>query len=221
MAFFECEFPRTIGYHAVGGPGFSTVVNQGFSGQEQRNRNWANSRGKWNISLMTPATFEGNRQAFIDLLLGFFLNVAGKTDSFRLKDHKDFKAVGQTIGVGSGALQLIKTYTVGGRSYIRTITKPVTSAVVDFQGIALADTVKIYYNGTLQSGIAAVDATTGIYTSTAGGGVVVTADFEFHYPVRFDTDDLPVQVEPSDVADGHTIVSANSIPLVEVTPPNY
>src|SRR5689334_16584138 len=100
MSFFECEFPTTIGYHAIGGSAFSTSVNEGFSGWEQRNRNWKNSRGEWTVSLMTPAAFAGSRQHFIHLLHTFFLAVAGKADSFRLKDHKDYKATAQIIGLG-------------------------------------------------------------------------------------------------------------------------
>lgn len=226
MAFFEIEFPRTISYKAVGGPGFNTTVNESFAGFEQRNKNWSASRGKWSVSLITPAGWEGNRQRFSDLLQAFFLAVSGKGDAFRLFDHKDNAAAGQTLGTGDGTtttFQLVKNYTIGGRSYQRTITKPITSSVHDYSGLALANTVKIYDNGTLQTSGVTIDATTGIATfaSAPANAHIVTADFQFHYPVRFDTDELPLQVEDSNIRDGEGIVSLNSIQLVEVRAPNY
>jgi uncharacterized protein (TIGR02217 family) len=221
MAFFECQFPTTLSYRAIGGPGFSTVVNEGFSGYEQRNRNWANPRGKWSVSLMTPEGFAGNRQHFIDLLNAFFLVVGGKADAFRLKDHKDFRGTSQTIGTGNGSqttFQLTKTYIAGGRSFVRTIQKPIAPPAVDYLGEQLPNTVKIYLGGTIQPATAwSVNGTTGLVTLNAAPatGVIVTADFEFHFPVRFDVDDFAVQVEESDVREG-AIVAWNSIPLIEV-----
>ena len=57
MAFFENEFPRKIGFFGttggtMGGPGFSTIVNLGFSGFEQRNRNWTNTRHKYSLDIV-------------------------------------------------------------------------------------------------------------------------------------------------------------------------
>lgn len=39
--------------------------------------------------------------------------------------------------------------------------------------------------------------------------------------VRFDTDELQIQIEDSDVAGGKPIISWNSLVLIEVLPPNY
>jgi uncharacterized protein (TIGR02217 family) len=214
VSFFECEFPTTISYKAIGGPGMSTTVNQALSGQEARNRNWAVARGKWEVSLQTPIAFGGNRQAFVDLLNSFFLVVGGKADGFRLKDHKDFKAVNQLIVDFNGSPQLAITRTIGDRSYVQIITKPITSAIKDYQGNALADTVVLHGTNTP----VLVDAATGIVTGHAAGTAV---DFQFHYPVRFDVDDLAMQVEESDVQGGNPLVSVHSIILVELRPPNY
>lgn len=222
MAFFEVEFPRAIGYRATGGPGFSTVVNQAFSGQENRNRNWANSRGKWTIDLQTPSPSQvTSRQSYIDLLLSFFLAVGGKADAFRLLDHKDHKCTGQSLAsLGSNNYQLQRTYTIGGRSYVRKITKPIWSSVNDYQGNALAQTVVLKSSGTplTYSTDWTIDATTGIVTTTHG---TLTADFQYHFPVRFDTDDLAMQVEESYISGGQGIVSLHGVQLVEVLPPNY
>jgi uncharacterized protein (TIGR02217 family) len=222
MSFFECEFPTTLSYHAIGGPAWSTIVNEGFSGYEQRNANWANPRGKWTVSLQTSADFATQRQLFSDLLVAFFLNVGGKRDPFRLKDHKDFQITAQNIGTGNGStkvFQIVKNYTAAGRTYTRTIKKPIAPPAVDFEGNALASTVAVYLNGVPAGGVT-VDGTTGLVTfgTPPGAGVAVTVTCQFHYPVRFDTDELQLQIDESDTtpAGSGPLVSWNSISLIEV-----
>jgi uncharacterized protein (TIGR02217 family) len=212
MSFLEVEFPRTISYRAVGGPGFSTVVNQGLSGGESRNRNWAAARGKWTVSLTTPAG--ATRQDFVDLVQAFFVNVGGKADGFRLKDHKDFKATGEALVTVPGGVQLARTRTIGARSYVQLISKPITSSVKDYKGNALVNTVFLHNTATPVT----VDYTTGLVTGQAAGTLV---DFEYHYPVRFDVDELQFQVEDSAIADDGAIVTWSSIPLVEVLAPDF
>lgn len=227
MAFFEVEFPRIVGFKAQGGPTFNTTVNVGFSGYEQRNRNWSLERAKYTIDLAQapPSQFAGTRQAWIDLIHSFFLNVGGKADAFRWFDHVDHQATGEQIGVGDGSTlgpyQLIKTYTIGGRTYTRTIKKPVTAAVNDYTGAALTNTVVLYDNGSvISAAFYSVAATTGIVTFAGGHapglGHVISADCQFHYPVRFDTDEWQMQIEESDVKDGNPIVTVGSLPLIEV-----
>jgi uncharacterized protein (TIGR02217 family) len=232
MAFFETRFPTGIAYNRLGSPsGFSTSVNAGFSGQEQRNRNWASSRGRWTVSVTTPpaSQFSGSRQSFVDILQAFHLNVGGKADAFRLKDHTDLSLAGQQIGIGDGSykiFQLIKKYTIGGRTYTRVITKPEWSTATDYQGNALPNSVTIALNGTplAQAGNWTIDATTGLITFVTAPGntvVITTPAGNFDYPVRFDVDELPIQVEASAVGAGQPIVSIHGVPLVEVRPPNY
>jgi uncharacterized protein (TIGR02217 family) len=231
MAFFELEFPRQIGYKRLGSPsGFSTQVNQGFSGQEQRNRNWANSHGKWTIDIQTPsaALYPGTRQSYVDLLTSFHLVCGGRADAFRLKDHLDagWTTAQPLATIDSTHFQLQKQYVIGTgsyqRTYTRTITKPITSAITDFAGNALANTVTIAVGGTPVGSGWTLDQTTGIVTfSSAPGGAVTSPSGQFHYPARFDSDDLPLQVEESYVEGGQMIVSLHGLQLVEVLPPNY
>lgn len=214
MAFFEVEFPRNLAFKSVGGPGFSTIVNQGFSGQEFRNRNWAFARAEYTIGMITPKAFAGNRQAFIDALLNFFFNVGGQADGFRLYDQQDHKGVDQQLATVAGNVQVVKNYIVGGRTYQRVITKPIGTGVVDYQGNALANTVFLTGTGTP----VAVDSTTGIVTGAAAGTAI---DFSFHVPVRFATDLLPLQGETSMQAGAGGISSFSGVKLIEVRPPNY
>jgi uncharacterized protein (TIGR02217 family) len=203
---FECEFPTEVGFLASGGPTFNTTVNEGFSGGEQRNRNWSTTRGEWSINL------NYKDQSYFDQAHAFFLVVGGQFDSFRFKDHKDFRVENQLIGTGDGSnptFQLVRTYTSGDRAYTRIIRKPITSSVKKFDGSYCEDTVNIYVAASLQTeGVDYnLDETTGIVTFIAGHiptmGQVVSADFEYHYPVRFLNDKLKAQVEESAVNGGN------------------
>jgi uncharacterized protein (TIGR02217 family) len=212
MSFFECEFPRTIQYKSVGGTGWNTSVNQGLSGQESRNANWAARRAKWQVSLITPATFRGNQQQFIDLLESFFDAVKGRSDAFRLYDHVRFQATNQPLISYNSNTQLAITRTIGGRSIVRVITKPITAAVSDYQGNALPNTVVLHGTNTAVT----VDPTTGI---VSGHGPGTAVDFQYHWPVRFDVDALQMQIEES--PKGQPIAIINTVELLEVRPPNY
>jgi len=230
MAFFECEFPRTISYKSVGGSTWSTKVNEGLSGFEQRNANWSLPRNKYVINMITPS--DVTRQEFADQLNAFFIVVQGQHDAFRLFDWLDHTSNAQFLGLGDGSkthFQLIKTYAMGGRTSTRTITKPIHNTVNDYQGNTLTNTVKVYKNGVQvtegnNGNQCHVDATTGVITfNTAPHGIigsapadVITADCQFHIPVRFATDEMQLSTEESNVASGQPIVSWQQLSLIEV-----
>jgi hypothetical protein len=46
--------------------------------------------------------------------------------------------------------------------------------------------------------------------------VTPSADFEFHYPVRFDTDECLASIAESDVGDGTPLIEWPGLELVEV-----
>lgn len=217
MPFFETEFPREIGFLAVGGPSFFTTINEGFAGGEQRNRNWSQTRGSWTIDL------QSKQQSYFDAVQAFFLVVGAQADAFRFYDHKDNSAAAQAIGTGDGTttdFQLTKTYASGGRSYVKTIYKPITAAVTNFQGNSLPNTVTIYDNGTANTLTTdyTLDETTGIvsFVTAPVSGHPITADFSFHFPVRFTADQMKAQVEPSDVLGGNILISFPQFELREV-----
>src|SRR5581483_1881610 len=114
-----------------GGPVFSTTINQGFSGFEQRNRNWQFPLCKYEVSLNDRplATFQ--------LIQNFFWNVYGQADAFRFFDHTDYSATAQVIAVGDGStktFQLVKSYVAGSRTMTRLIKKPIMATANDYQG---------------------------------------------------------------------------------------
>jgi len=189
--FHEIRLPEDISYGASGGPQFLTHVVEMASGQEQRNREWAEARNVYDIGLGLRSEND------LGVVLGFFRARAGQAFGFRYKDWLDFKsaapqqtitATDQQIAIGNGALvafQLVKTYDSGGISHVRDIKKPVTGTVV----IAL--------DGVTQATGWQVDVTTGIVTFTVapGIGAVITAGYEFDVPVRFSEDFLAITLE--------------------------
>jgi uncharacterized protein (TIGR02217 family) len=198
MAFVEVRFPADIAFGSAGGPEYNTdiVVTQG--GFEQRNINWSQARARYNVAHGVKT------QAQLDELIAFFRARKGRADAFRFKDWTDYQAAAQPIGTGNGLktqFQLVKTYSSGSVSEARTISKPV------------AGTIAVNLNGVVQSASTySVGLTNGIITFNAApaNGVVVTADFEFDVPVRFDTDRLSASI------DNYASLSWNDIPLVEV-----
>jgi len=196
-SFHEVQFPPKIAYGASGGPEFNTSIATTFGGFEQRNINWQKSRGRWEVSTGLK------NQADMDALQAFFRARFGKAYGFRFKDWADYVAVGQNIGTGNGVIttfQLTKIYSSGGYTYLREIKKPVNG------------TVKIYLNSILQSSGYTLDLATGIVTFAVAptAGVVVSADFEFDVPVRFDTDAIAVR------ADGPGFFVWDAVPIVEL-----
>lgn len=213
--FFETEFIRKIGFRRTGGQMFNTAIVTTQSGQEQRNRSWQNPRAQYEaLALMTSDSTE-QRLAFIDAVRSFFLNVGGMADAFRFFDELDFQATNEPLVLVSGSIyQLQRTYVLNGRSYVRAITKPITSSVKDVYGNALSDTVSIVSGGTLVS----VDETTGQVTLSGVSGTP-HATFQYHIPVRFTSDKFEPEIEES--SPGARLIKWNSLGLIEVRPPNY
>lgn len=225
MAFFETEFPRKLSYGLSGGAVFSTQVNLGFSGFEQRNRSWAQARNKWSVIVRAQQNGIGTITD-LDLLRNFNLVVGGQADAFRLFEPTDFSATRAAgtgiIGAGNGTqtvFQLTKSYQSGSRTYVRTIKKPITASVIDYKGNALANTVVVYVAGVVKTlGVDyTLDYATGLITFAVAPASLaqVAADFQFHYPVRFNTDEFKVAIEDSDVLNSRTIASITT-ELIEI-----
>ena len=177
----EVRLPDDIERGARGGPRFNTQIVPLSSGVEQRNALWSRSRGTWNIGygIQDADGFEE--------VIDFFYARRGQLRGFRFKDWSDFSATAELIATADGItsqFQLTKTYTSGGVSYVRPIQKPV------------AGTVEVSVNGIVDAS-ATVDTVTGVITpsSTPGALEPVTATFQFDVPVRFDTDEIDVELE--------------------------
>jgi len=197
MSFVETQFPSDISYGSSGGPEYSTdvVITQG--GHEQRNINWSQARARYNVAHGVKTKTQ------LEALIAFFRARKGRAIGFRFKDWTDYTVNGQTIGTGDGTqtqFQLIRTYSNGGTEEYRVVSKPVTGSV------------SVYKNGVLQTSGVTINHTTGlvVFSVAPEASAVITADFEFDVPVRFDTDTLSASL------DAYGVHSWLDIPLIEV-----
>ena len=206
MAFDNVRFPVAISRGLAGGPERRTDVVMTASGREERNARWANSRRKYNVGFGVKSLDD------IQNVVAFFEERRGRLHAFRFKDHTDFKscapsqnitATDQVIGTGDGTtptFQLIKKYG-SVRSYMRTILAPV------------AGTILVSVNGVITTQFS-VDVATGLITFNAGNipanGAAIASGFEFDVPVRFDTDQIKINL--AHFASGEI----PEIPLIEV-----
>lgn len=149
----------------TGGAEYQTNVIVVQSGFEQRNQNWIQSRGTWQLGE------RGLGQSEVKNLTDFFHARRGKFQGFRYKDWSDYIAtyangVLDQGGVGSGlaTYQLYKNYASGGFTYHRAIVKPINTMDIPL-------TVKL--NGSVVS--ATVDTETGIVTLSPVTTLTITA----------------------------------------------
>ena len=204
--FHEIQFPTSIAFHSSGGPERKTEIVTLGSGFEERNAVWANSRRRYDVGYGVKTLDD------LHAVIAFFEARMGRLYAFRFKEFSDFKScapndaitpLDQAIGTGDGAttqFQFIKSYASGPSVWTRTIRKPV------------AGTVRVAVAGVEQTSSLTIDETTGLVTfdSPPAAGAAITAGFEFDVAVRFDTDQLAINL--SHFAAGEI----PSIPLVEI-----
>ncbi|WDM84989.1 DUF2460 domain-containing protein [Ehrlichia sp. JZT12] len=197
MTFNEIRFPEDISYGSTGGPEFLTNIIETNNGTEYRKVNLSYPRNKYNI------IYSAKSEEQLSKLISFFYIHKGRAIGFRFKDWSDYKAKKQKIGTGNSQqrnFQIIKTYKIGQQSYVRIITKPVIN------------TVKIYYNNTVQTHGFTVNPSNGQleFNIPPDNGIEIYADYEFDIPVRFDSDYLPYSI------DNYKQYNCNNIALVEI-----
>ena len=199
-AFDEVLFDDNISYGSSGGPQFSTTILSLTSGFEKRKQNWVQVRAEYDVAKAVRTREQ------MDELLTFFYCRRGMARGFRYHDWNDDFAEGVILGVGDGVRtqwQLFKLYDGGAVTYARPITKPVegTLGLVRINGVPT-----IYYNCNFDTGVIT-------FMGPPPDGAVLSVDrFEFHVPVRFNTDHLNI------THDFWETMSAPSIALAEIKP---
>lgn len=203
------RLPKGIERGSGFGPTFRNVIQEAISGNEQRFAQWTKCKGVGDLSygLQTSADPVGDFAAILALFRAHF----GSLYPFRFKDWSDYTATAELFGTGDGtttAFQLVKTYdpsfillgSTGSLFYVRTINLLATTPVIKVDGVT--KTVVTDYN----------ISTTGLVTFTSAPANLkpLTWTGEFDIPVRFDTDQLPVVMNESD------LTSIRSIPIKEV-----
>ncbi|MBZ9935004.1 DUF2460 domain-containing protein [Mesorhizobium sp. BR1-1-16] len=210
-SFHDVRFPTGIAFRSSGGPERKTEIVALGSGREKRNQRWADSRRRYD------AGYGVRSLADIHDVIAFFEERRGRLFGFRWRDRTDDASAppgtaptpfDQPIGTGDGAtarFQLVKRYGGDFAAYDRVIAKPVAGSVVVAVASVAADPANV-----------AVDHATGIVTFAAGhvppAGALVTAGFRFDVPVRFDTDELTINLAAFEAGE------IPSIPLVEIRP---
>ena len=207
-AFSEERFPLRVAFGTSGGPERRTDIVRLSTGFEKRNQRQARSVRRYDAG--------SGLKSLADLaaVLEFFEAMRGRLTGFRFRDPLDhasaplgqpISALDQTIGIGDGETAtfcLVKVYGAGETAYARPIEKPV------------AGSVRIALGGIETVAGVTVDPSTGVVTFDAppGEGAVITAGFAFDVPVRFDTEQIAINIAAFEAGDIPTI------PLIEVRP---
>jgi uncharacterized protein (TIGR02217 family) len=195
MAFDDVRLPEEVESGSVAYPRFQTTIVTLGRGAEQRNVDWAQQRMKFDISYGISSEEE------FMAVVNFFYARMGRARGFRFKDWTDYKVSNQYIGVGDGTRtkwQLFRRYSSGGVNYDRKIICPVSgSSTVYVDGSPVSHTL---------------NTTTGEVTLAVAPAAAknIYASFEFDVPVRFDSDELPVNISVFNAA------AIGSIELVEL-----
>lgn len=211
MSAHLVQFPLTVsGFGA--NVRYLTDIIVGRNGQEVRNALWEEPLMSYN------AAFAVSSYADIETLRTFFHAVKGREQSFLLKDWSDYQIERNTIGTGDGSdttFQLAKNYVQTGiGTYSRTITKP-----VNIEG---GGGVRVWVNNVeLATSAFSFSASTGVITipsAPSNGHLVEASCAEFYVPVRFDVDELPVEMLAFWINSGADYANVNipEIPMREV-----
>lgn len=166
--------PRLIS--TTGGPSFQTNIVVVASGHEQRNKNWSQALGTWQLGERVVDQTEK------EALINFFNARKGKFQGFRFKDWADFYVsyaqgkLGTTgLGTGLSTYQLYKTYTDYGDTYLKKIVKPVSGTVIVKQdGVVIGSSIDT------ETGIVTLSPNTAVAISNidkSSQGLVTTSGF--------------------------------------------
>ena len=136
VPFHETRFPTAIAFGSSGGPERRTDIVTLYSGAEERNSRWADSRRSYDAGYGIRSLDD------LHAVIAFFEERRGRLYGFRWKDRADWKscapgatpaATDQAIGIGDGAttaFQLVKTYGAAHAPWTRAIRKPVAGTVL-------------------------------------------------------------------------------------------
>lgn len=221
MSFIDEYMPDEVpGYGAISAPRFKTMIQVSAGGNERRNQEWEHPLHQF---ILPEAVARDT--AVINGLKKHWLIMRGPFHSFPWADPMDMASIDhvpnlpsneiealisetdQFIGNTDGftdTFQLVKTYSVGGETYNRTIHLPVVDTVlVAVDGVLIPDTD---YTVSRPGGEITFDV-------PPVAGDQVTAGFLFDVEVRFESDDAFEGIVRTWQAGGFS-----DITLIEVRP---
>lgn len=170
---------------------YRTTVVQSMNGRTERNSHWSYPLHVFGLPL------QNRSQAQLDQIVQYFHAAGGAGHTFDFLDLSEDRTCALdtdpddedvTLGTATASqtdFQLIKTYTTGGRTQSRKITRPIAASVLIAVDGA-PQTITTHY--TIETG--------GIIRFVSGmtGGEVVTAGFRFYVPVAFASDDVDITI---------------------------
>lgn len=200
--FHEVRLPVPSGFGSTSGPVWQTETLLLSSGREVRNARWSRPQRRW--ELVTPPL---HAEAF-DSLARFFNARRGRLSGFRFRDPAAFSSAApgmavsptdEMLGTGDGTRTVFQLAIADG-GIDRPVLKPAPGSV------------RIGVNGAELFSGWEVDEVTGevAFDVAPEEGAILTAGFEYDWPVRFDTDALEVSFETA--GSGRVV----SLPLVEI-----
>ena len=191
----NARLPEAIEQGAQGGPTFLTNIVSFSGGMEKRNQEWERQRIVYDISYGIQYKVD------YEEVLAFFYRMRGRARGFRFKDWSDYQVQAGFVGVSDGVkdtYQLYRYYGEGDDSFARKITRPVYGTLI------------VYHNGVVYHSDTSPDHHVTLWQPDSGyvvgtfsyiggyipvAGVIITASFEFDVPMRFDTDEMAVEIE--------------------------
>lgn len=175
MTFINVRLPTQVEINAVRRETEPVDIVKTDGGFEVRNARHATGLFQYDVSF--PAgDYDGT---IIKAVKDMFKASRGGLYPFRFRDWdpENHLLTNEVIGTKNGsqtAFQITKTWTVGGQSQVRNITRPVSPLTVKLDGV------------TTGSGYS-IDYATGILTFSSGAGSqVVSVSGVYDIPVRFD-----------------------------------
>lgn len=210
--FLDKQFPPKISLGASGGPMRKVHISTLASGQEQRLSHQKYSKRQYELGTAI------SRVEDLQEVIAFFEICGGALLGFRFKDAFDHSthqppnpvsAYDVVLGVGDGKMRefpLFKPYKIGQNTYERPITRPIKESVkiaVDQRELPLGEGVLLKDYGVLH------------FEHAPETGAKISCGFEFDVPVRFNIDEIIVNM--SDFESG----LIPNIPLVEIFEHQY
>ncbi|KAF8818802.1 phage distal tail protein, Rcc01695 family [Rickettsia endosymbiont of Cardiosporidium cionae] len=195
MNIHNTKLPDFITIFAIASPNFSTSCVQSASGREVRNSDTSNFTLKYlirNARLSQEEFYKFN---------SFFIARGGKRFAFLFKDLADYKISNQYLATGDGVtrqFQLYKQYDDEFLVYRRKITKPIQNSVKIYNKSSLVPVEVNYDQGIIT------------LSEPCNKDDILTANFEFYVPVRFNCDNFQYKINRDDT------IQLSDIEIIEV-----
>lgn len=168
---------------------WSNIVQAASSGKEVRIAQWTFPKYKWTLLYNVLRSNMGWTE--LQTLLGFFNQRQGMFDSFLYRDADDNSVVNQTIGVGDGVTTVFQMARAFGNAVEPVLAVDTTyPCLIYINGTLLTSGVSVNLWGTSDvNGPGAV-----IFATPPASGAVITATFNYLYPVRMSADNMDFEM---------------------------